>query len=97
MFYNRTKSTLNLIINPGKRAPPKKRPSETLALERIELIKGVKSAGIVLRLMPAINLLLPPAKPRLKKFANRQASEPEKSALINFSDVVTEDYELQRG
>jgi hypothetical protein len=47
--------------------------------------------------MPVINLLLPPAKPRLKKFANRQASEPEKSALINFSDVVTEDYELQRG
>ena len=36
-------------------------------------------------------------QPALKTVRLHFISEHKKSALINFSDVVTEDYELQRG
>jgi len=39
----------------------------------------------------------PSCQPALKTVRSHSISEQKKSALINFSDVVTEDYELQRG
>jgi hypothetical protein len=36
-------------------------------------------------------------QPGLKTVRSHSMSEQKKSALINFSDVVTEDYGLQRG
>ena len=39
----------------------------------------------------------PSYQPALKTVRSHSISEQKKSALINFSDVVTEDYELQRG
>lgn len=41
--------------------------------------------------------LAPSCQPALKTVRSDSISEQQKSALINFSDVVTEDYELQRG
>jgi hypothetical protein len=41
--------------------------------------------------------LAPSCQGALKTVRSHSISEQKKSALINFSDVVTEDYELQRG